>query len=235
MEDEYKLNQASVERTALLQRMLNNQKVLPVSEMTKALAATSTTTTATTTTTTTTTSAPVSIRNPGLKESFSAVAPGKWNVIYAPHITAMADLAGGYFQVEYDLSADGTMSSHARYDFPMVGQRGHLSASGTYDSVDDRYCRVNFDKFWVKRISSFSDYDGGGGGGAADGGNNRPYRTFEEVPETFPPFADIISRIGKLLFIRQVSVFPVSFLDNDLIVFDFELLGTRICARKQQR
>ena len=38
--------------------------------------------------------------------------------------------------------------------------------------------------------------------------------------------------LGRFFFVDSVSVFPVAYLDADTIVFDFELLGTRICARK---
>ena len=41
--------------------------------------------------------------------------------------------------------------------------------------------------------------------------------------------------MGKALFIEAFAVFPVSYLDDNLIVFDFELLGTRICARKKTK
>ena len=152
---------------------------------------------------------------PGSWEGFGPVAKGKWRVIYAPHMTTMANLAAGQFQVEYDLNEDGTMESHARYSFPIVGE-GYLSVSGTYGSVDDTTCRVDFDEAWVKQLHE----------GTAD----EPYASIDDVPESLAK--TIIRRLGRLFFFDGVSVFPVSFLDDDLIVFDFELLGTRITARK---
>lgn len=154
-------------------------------------------------------------QKPGSWEGFGSVAPGRWRVVYAPHMTTMANLAGGQFQVEYDLNEDGTMESHARYSFPIVGE-GYLSVSGTYGSVDDTTCRVDFDEAWIRQL----------GADAID----EPYASIDDVPESFAK--TIIRRLGRTFFFDAVSVFPVSFLDDDLIVFDFELLGTRITARK---
>ena len=40
------------------------------------------------------------ITNPGSQESFAAVAPGVWRVVYAPHMTIMAGLFQGEFSVQ---------------------------------------------------------------------------------------------------------------------------------------
>lgn len=57
-----------------------------------------------------------------------------------------------------------------------------------------------------------------------------PYKTFQEVPDSH--MKRLINSIGQTFFLESVSVFPVSFLDQDMCVFEFQLLGTRICARK---
>lgn len=158
---------------------------------------------------------------PGSTKSFSPFAPGTWRIIYAPHISTMAKLGGGgsFDPVYYILRPDGTMTSHAKYRFPFIGQ-GWLSVSGTYSSQDENMvCRVDFDKAWVKMIQNDSDND-----------NSGPFDTLEDVPDTFTKTC--INQLGKFAFLESVSIFPVSYLDNDMIVFDFELLGTRICARK---
>lgn len=156
-----------------------------------------------------------SLANAGSRESFQLVAPGRWKVIYAPHMTTMAGLARGKFDVQYTLHEDGSMESHARYEFPIIG-KGFLSVSGTYGSVDDNVCRVDFDRFWVKVLK--------------DGERDEPYSTFEKAPKGL--IENFINRVGGSFFLEQVSTFPVSFLDDDMIVFDFELLGTRITGRK---
>ena len=150
------------------------------------------------------------IGNPG--RDFQSVAIGRWRVCYAPHMTFMAGLFGGEFGVQYDLFDDGTMTSHAKYDFPLVGS-GYLSVSGTYGSVDEQVCRVDFDEAWIAM------------------GQDTPHETIDDVPDSYAK--TIIRNIGRQLFIEAWSVFPISYLDDDLIVFDFALLGTRICARKQ--
>lgn len=162
-----------------------------------------------------------SLQNPGLKENFNEVAAGNWKVIYAPHMTSIAGLLGGKLDVQYLLHNSQMMESHAKFDFPFVG-RGYLSVSGTYDSVDGNVSRVDFDKAWIKLLSSSDDNDGNEVG---------PYSSLDEVPDS--PVKDIINAVGKTFFIEQVSVFPISFLDNDMIVFEFPLLGTKVCATKQ--
>lgn len=79
-------------------------------------------------------------------------------------------------------------------------------------------CRVDFDEAWIKEVATEGDV------------KDEPYQLISDVPDSF--FKSAISSIGRLFFIKEFSVFPVSFLDNDFIVFDFELLGTRICAHK---
>jgi len=160
------------------------------------------------------------LSNPGLSSTFDEVASGKWKVVYAPHMTTIAGLFGGNFDVEYNLFGgdERSMVSHAKYTFPIIGT-GFLSVSGTYDSVDETSSRVDFNKIWFKPLIGPNKDD------------LEPYSSLEEVPDGKVKYA--INEIGKSFFIDAVSVFPVSFLDENLIVFDFELLGTRICAMKQ--
>lgn len=161
-----------------------------------------------------------SLPNPGSKESFSSVATGVWRVVYAPHMTIMASLVRGELSVEYDLREDGTMTSHAKYNFPLLNLHGYLSASGTYGSVNENVSRVDFDEAWIRTFDEDSI--------ALEQG---PYSDIETVPDSISK--TLIRNIGRSFFIEPFAVFPVSFLDDNLIVFDFELLGTRICARKE--
>lgn len=198
------LNEASKERTNLLNKMIaskvttENLNVIPenVSVEDKPT---------------------LSLKDPGLAATFNKVASGTWKVVYAPHMTTISGLFGGKFDVQYTLNPDGTMVSHARYEFPII-KTGYLSVSGTYGSVDENISRVDFDRAWVKPLVGDNiEHD-------------MPYNSLDEVPESFVKNA--INNIGKAMFIDAFAVFPVSFLDDDTIVFDFELLGTRICAKK---
>ena len=85
-------------------------------------------------------------------------------------------------------------------------------------SVNDNVCRVDFDEAWYRPFNHDSFADG-------------PYPTIDSVPKSLSK--SIIRQVGTALFIEPFAVFPVSYLDNEVIVFDFELLGTRICARKE--
>jgi hypothetical protein len=159
------------------------------------------------------------IASPGSTNSFTPLAVGTWQIVYAPHIYTMGSLLGGSFSpVIYIMKPNGIMTSHAQYNFPVIGS-GWLSVSGTYGSQDeDNACRVDFDTAWVRLLSNDDNSDA------------EPYDSLEAVPPS--PWKDVIQALGKIFFIDAVSVFPVSYLDKDTIVFDFELLGTRICARK---
>ena len=169
-----------------------------------------------------------SLEKPGLSETFNLVSKGNWKVIYAPHMTTIAALFGGNFDVQYILYDNAIMESHAKYDFPIIG-KGFLSVSGTYSSVNETISRVDFDKAWVKPIiSMFSNEEEKEGKRQEE---EVPYKTLDDVPPGI--IKDIINTVGKTFFIEQFSVFPISFLDENLIVFDFPLLGTRICALKQ--
>jgi hypothetical protein len=168
-----------------------------------------------------------SMESPGSTKSFSPVTAGTWSVVYAPHISTMGQ--GNLNPILYDLRQDGTIFSHARFHIPVIDKTGWLSVSGTYSSQDEnRVSRVDFDKAWIK-WNNDNDNDA-----IIDNNNNnncdKPYPTLDAVPASWEK--SFIQTVGRLLFIDSVSVFPVSYLDEDTIVFDFELLGTRICARK---
>ena len=168
----------------------------------------------------------LSASNPGSLESILPVAPGTWKVVYAPHMSTIRNLVagggkegggGGMLDVTYILHKDQTIESHAKFaGFPLLPNKVHLSVSGTYDTVNDCVCRVEWSDAWI-RVVDESEQD-------------ESYPQISSVPDS--AWKTVITRIGRLLFIRPFSVFPVSFLDHDLTVFDFELLGTRICARK---
>ncbi len=200
------LNAATKTRTNLLQKMIDNKT--SVSSVEDLIPENS--------------SSSKSLEKPGLQETFNRVSEGNWKVIYAPHMTTISGLFGGRFDVQYIMHKNNEMTSHARYDFPVVGE-GYLSVSGTYSSVDENISRVDFDKAWVKSLLVNNQEE--------DDEKKKPYRSLNEVPNG--PIKDLINRVGQTFFIEQFSVFPISFLDEDIIVFDFPLLGTRICALKQ--
>lgn len=208
LENDYSLNTPSKERTKLLNKMIESKAAI-VNKNKQSR----------TSTTSSSTGNPKNASfDPSSWESWDVSQPyGTWKVIYAPHISTAAGLVGGQFNVEYILRDDGTMTSHAGYDFPIVGQ-GYLSVSGTFSSVNEEVCRVDFDRAWVRRRFRDSDVDDVG-----------PFPAIETVPNSFSK--SVIDTVGRALFLEEFSVFPVSFLDEELIVFDFELLGTRICAR----
>ena len=218
------LNGATEERSALLEKMVDGKRIVSVGKAAAEAAAASSEAVST-----------ISYENPGSTTTFlspsssatasaakaSSIAEGTWKVVYAPHMTTASDIFRGKFDVTYKLFADSTIVSHAFYDFPLVG-KGYLSVSGTYGSVENdvsnTYSRVDFNKAWIKRLSTTQTT------------GELPYDSLDAVPDSFLKTA--INEIGKRAFIESVAVFPVSFLDDDTIVFEFEFLGTKICAHK---
>lgn len=111
--------------------------------------------------------------------------------------------------------------------------------------VNESVCRVDFDEAWIRTFGDDSSFEQG------------PFPDITSVPNS--PVKSFIRNVGRVsfapalfylchlffiapflthliiqsFFIEPFAVFPVSYLDNDIIVFDFELLGTRICARKE--
>lgn len=223
------INGATKERSALLAKMIDEKKIVAVAVADGSKEGDLVSTTSNIPT--------ISYDKPGSTETFMAastagatntkgypaVAEGTWKVVYAPHMTTAMDVFRGRFDVTYDLFSDRTIVSHAYYDFPVVG-RGYLSVSGTYGSVPgdatDTYSRVDFDRAWIKALPSSS----------SSSDEDKPYNNLEEVPDSLPK--TMVNEIGKRAFIESVAVFPVSFLDDDTIVFEFETLGTKICAHK---
>merc|ERR1712238_282817 len=117
--------------------------------------------------------------------------------------------------------------------------KGYLSVSGTYRSVvssssqnnknkNEYSSKVNFDQAWMKPIHN--DNVLLGKQQQQEGSTTNPYDTYEEVPSSWSK--TLINAVGKRFFVDDVAIFPVQFLDADTIVFDFELLGTQICAHK---
>ena len=147
-------------------------------------------------------------KDPGLAKNFNKVANGLWRVNHAPHIRALEKLLFTSLDVYYELQKD-EMFSYVKFNF--FGLRGHLCASGSYSSVDAQTCTIEWENIWT------------------DFGKEQPSRV-DEVDKHWLP--SIIQPIGKAAFIQGVSVFPISYLSKDLIVFTFKLLGTKIVARK---
>jgi hypothetical protein len=57
------------------------------------------------------------------------------------------------------------------------------------------------------------------------GDDDAPYRSLASVPSSTTK--NVVEALGKWLFILELAVFPISYLDDDLVVFDFELFKTR--------
>merc|ERR1712238_567900 len=120
--------------------------------------------------------------------------------------------------------------------------KGYLSVSGTYRSVvssssqnnknkNEYYSKVNFDQAWMKPVHNDNVLLGKQQQQQReDSSTTNPYDTYEEVPSSWSK--TLINAVGKRFFVDDVAIFPVQFLDADTIVFDFELLGTKICAHK---
>ncbi|KAL6763486.1 hypothetical protein V8C86DRAFT_2496193 [Haematococcus lacustris] len=148
---------------------------------------------------------------------------GTWKVFWAPHISSMSSsMMGAVFEpILYKVSGDGSLVSNVRYQAPIVNA-GWLSASGSMRPKFDAAVEVNFDKFWVdlgpdKLRPSLS------GSAAA----KRMLGLDVDVDA-------VISSIGRAAFFPQFAVFPVHYLDNELAIFEFTPLKSRIAIVKQE-
>lgn len=161
------------------------------------------------------------------------IPSGEWRVVYAPHMDFMGKLLHGRFapviyHIHKDNNKSNLITSHARVELCWWGVKilqVWLSVSGSF-TIDTNtapgqvLCRIVFDEAWVRDCGE-SDGDG-------KSLDNGYYISIEDVPDNF--WKEWIRRLGKLLFVEPLAVFPISFLDDTLCVFDFEFLGTRICA-----
>jgi hypothetical protein len=124
------------------------------------------------------------------------IAPGVWKVVYAPHMTTIAKLAGNtQLDVQYILHADQSIESHAKLSNVPFLNAIYLSVSGTYGTVSDTVCTVTWTDAWVKLIRDHDDEDA-------------PYAQIADVPDSI--VKTIITNTARLLFIPPFSVFPVS-------------------------
>lgn len=127
--------------------------------------------------------------------------------------------------IRYVLFEDGALSSNVQYSNPLLG-RGWLSASGSIQPADASTLELHFDKFW---------WDGGtdtlrpllGGGGGGDG------QQFEDASLPQPSAADAaVTSLGRTGFVRQLALFPVLYVDEELAVFKFPPLDSNIAIHK---
>ena len=114
--------------------------------------------------------------------------------------------------VPFDLKTGSLM-------YLLIGISNHLCKNTKVNNV---VCRVDFDEAWVR--SFYGEYE-------SSSPDRGPYPDIDSVPDSMSKA--MIRRVGRALFIEPFATFPVSYLDDELIVFEFELLGTRVCARRE--
>jgi hypothetical protein len=152
---------------------------------------------------------------PGNESNFKKYAKGLWRVSYAPHIRTLEKVLFTSFDVFYALD-NASLESYVKFKTRLFGIdlfQGHLCASGTYGSLNENETTITWDQVWC----DFNTFEQG------------PSKS-NEISIHFLP--QIVQPLGKLAFIKSVSKFPVFYLDNSLIVFEFSLLGTKIVAYK---
>lgn len=142
---------------------------------------------------------------------------GTWEVISAPHIEAISSTLGCTFSpIRYTLLAENLISN-VFYSHPVLGE-GWLSAGGKMYRKYDDSVEVSFDRFWV------------------DG----PSTLREDIPlsETWSNGGlnlgvdSVVSLLGKTAFFPQLAIFPILYLDQDLCVFSFPAMNSKIAVRK---
>ena len=133
-------------------------------------------------------------------------------MVLAPHIKTVSSILGTRFDISYTLHGQD-ISSNVRYSSKLFGE-GWLSAAGTLGVKDDFTVTVMFDTFWVDGKNGLrKTLQGDGTGNYLD---------------------RLIGFTGRLLFLKQLSVFPVLYLDEELSCFRFPPLQSNIVVRKAQ-
>mmetsp|Transcript_3440 Transcript_3440/g.4571 ORF Transcript_3440/g.4571 Transcript_3440/m.4571 type:complete len:233 (-) Transcript_3440:211-909(-) len=137
----------------------------------------------------------------------TAVA-GTWQVVHAPHLAFLSNLALSKLRpVQYYLTKDMKMSSSVRYNSFIFGY-GWLSTAGYYNiSPGNKNVNIIWDKVWW----------------------NPEYLERPTPPEDgFLP--GLIQTLGIVGFSEPLSVFPVAYVDESIVTFNF--LGVKITATK---
>lgn len=143
-----------------------------------------------------------------------ALPLGTWQIVFAPHIRILSLLLQTRFDVYYLFQPGNKMLSNVKYSSRLFGT-GHLSTFGSYSletqAGTQPVTKITWDRIWWDVLDEAPSLE-------------------EEVDKHVLP--GVIQAVGKAAFVEGVSVFPVQFLDDDLCVFLFQLLGTRICAKR---
>jgi len=153
------------------------------------------------------------IADAGLEKNYRKVAKGLWRVSHAPHIRNLVEpLLLSEFDVYYDLGRkrEGEIQSFVKFRFKPLNLRGHLNAAGTYQEIDKDTASISWASIWLDL-------------------EEEPTSVIEREKHILP---NAVQPIGKAAFIQAVSVFPINYLSEDLIIFTFKLLGTKIVAYK---
>lgn len=145
-------------------------------------------------------------------------ADGRFEVLYAPHIRALAAPFGMTIRpLRYEISSSGSrIRSDVKYSSAVFGS-GWFCAEGRVARRDDEPSAVDvlFDHFWLST--------------EAEPGAN-PLTSGAPVSWTDA----LTQRVGQLFFFPQLSRFPVTYADAGvrLVVFEFPPLSTTIAARR---
>lgn len=147
-----------------------------------------------------------------LATSSFKLGQGTWEVFWAPHIAGMSGVLGTRFQpIQYVLNGSD-LWSYVKFSNPLLGS-GWLNAAGSMQRKSDDTLSLNFDRFWVDPESALR----------------------RDVPKTegFSLQMDaIIGSIGRAAFFSDLALFPVLYLDDDMAVFEFPPLKSKIACRK---
>lgn len=137
------------------------------------------------------------------------LAAGSWHVVHAPHIDRLSSLLGAHFDITYSFDAGDRIRSSVKYTGKLLGE-GFLSAEGVWFPLDGDTVRVVWSDMWWNPgapCPSPSSSDGA--------------------------LSGLVRTLGRAGMIKDLSTFPVEYLDEDLCVFLFKLTESRIAAVKQ--
>jgi len=149
----------------------------------------------------------------------SGAMHGTWKVFHAPHISNMSRyLFNTKFEpIIYRLGPNNSIISNVKFSSSLGN--GWLSAAGTIHCIYDASVELRFERFWVDLGEGLRE-------DVVTQGSQKGSGYIATAVD------QVIGSIGRAAFFPQFAVFPIHYLDDELTVFEFTPLSSKISARR---
>eukprot|EP00983_Pelagomonas_calceolata_P076768 1153558-Pelagomonas_calceolata.AAC.1 len=154
-----------------------------------------------------------------MKECNRAFGCKTLRVFHAPHISNMSRyLFNTKFEpIIYRLGPNNSIISNVKFSSSLGN--GWLSAAGTIHCIYDASVELRFERFWVDLGEGLRE-------DVVTQGSQKGSGYIATAVD------QVIGSIGRAAFFPQFAVFPIHYLDDELTVFEFTPLSSKISARR---